>query len=50
MNQGARGKGGPNLQTGRMRQMARGYRNRYQIVDFAGGVPGDISITISWDG
>ena len=28
----------------------RGYRIRYQIVDFPGGVPGDISITISWDG
>src|SRR5437660_12096532 len=28
----------------------RGYRIRYQIVDFAGGVPGDIAITISWDG
>jgi hypothetical protein len=28
----------------------RGYRIRYQIVDYPGGVPGDISITISWDG
>ena len=28
----------------------RGYRIRYQIVDFPGGMPGDISITISWDG
>jgi hypothetical protein len=28
----------------------RGYRIRYQVVDFAGGVPGDIGITISWDG
>jgi hypothetical protein len=28
----------------------RGYRIRYQIVDFPGGVPGDIAITISWDG
>ena len=27
----------------------RGYRIRYQVVDFPGGVPGDISITISWD-
>ena len=27
----------------------RGYRIRYQIIDFPGGVPGDISITISWD-
>jgi hypothetical protein len=26
----------------------RGYRIRYQIVDFAGGVPGDISIVIAW--
>jgi hypothetical protein len=26
----------------------RGYRIGYQIVDFPGGVPGDISITISW--
>jgi hypothetical protein len=26
----------------------RGYRIRYQIVDFPGGVPGDISIVISW--
>jgi hypothetical protein len=26
----------------------RGYRIRYQITDFAGGVPGDISITIVW--
>ena len=28
----------------------RGYRIRYQVVDFPGGVPGDIAITISWDG
>ena len=28
----------------------RGYRIRYQVVDFAGGVPGDIGVTISWDG
>ena len=28
----------------------RGYRIRYQIIDFPGGIPGDISITISWDG
>lgn len=27
----------------------RGYRIKYQIIDFAGGVPGDIGITISWD-
>jgi hypothetical protein len=26
----------------------RGYRIRYQIVDFPGGVPGDISIVIVW--
>src|SRR4051812_29068100 len=26
----------------------RGYRIRYQIVDFPGGVPGDISITLVW--
>ena len=28
----------------------RDYRIRYQIVNFPGGMPGDISITISWDG
>jgi uncharacterized protein (DUF1778 family) len=28
----------------------RGYHIAYQIVDFSGGVPGDIAITISWDG
>lgn len=28
----------------------RGYRIRYQIVDFPGGLPGDIAITLSWDG
>lgn len=27
----------------------RGYRIRYQVIDFAGGVPGDIGVTISWD-
>ena len=27
----------------------RGYRIRYQIIDFPGGMPGDIGITISWD-
>ena len=27
----------------------RGYRIRYQIVDFSGGMPGDISIVIVWD-
>ena len=26
----------------------RGYRIRYQIVDYPGGVPGDISIVIAW--
>ena len=26
----------------------RGYRIKFQIVDFPGGVPGDISITIAW--
>jgi hypothetical protein len=26
----------------------RGYRIRYQIVDFPGGMPGDIAITIAW--
>jgi uncharacterized protein (DUF1778 family) len=26
----------------------RGYRIRYQIIDFPGGVPGDISIVIVW--
>src|SRR5437868_13688454 len=28
----------------------RGYRIRYQIVDSPGGVPGDISIVLSWEG
>jgi hypothetical protein len=26
----------------------RGYRINYQVVDFPGGVPGDISITLAW--
>ena len=26
----------------------RGYRMKFQIVDFSGGVPGDIGITLSW--
>jgi hypothetical protein len=26
----------------------RGYRISYQIIDFPGGVPGDISIVVSW--
>jgi hypothetical protein len=26
----------------------RGYRIKYQIVDFPGGIPGDISIVIAW--
>jgi hypothetical protein len=29
---------------------SKGYRIRYQIIDFPGGVPGDIGITISWGG
>ena len=28
----------------------RGYRIRYQVIDFPGGMPGDIGVTISWDG
>src|SRR4051794_13795820 len=27
---------------------ARGYRIRYQILDFPGGLPGDVGITIVW--
>ena len=27
----------------------RGYRIRYQVVDFSGGVPGDIGVNISWE-
>lgn len=26
----------------------RGYRIRYQIIDFPGGMPGDISIVLAW--
>jgi hypothetical protein len=26
----------------------RGYRISYQVIDFSGGVPGDIAITIAW--
>ena len=26
----------------------RGYRISYQIIDFSGGMPGDIAITIAW--
>jgi hypothetical protein len=26
----------------------RGYRIAYQIIDFPGGMPGDIAVTISW--
>ena len=26
----------------------RGYRIAYQVIDFPGGVPGDIGVTISW--
>ena len=28
----------------------RGYRLRFQIVDFPGGMPGDIGMTLSWAG
>jgi len=28
----------------------RGYRISYQIIDYSGGVPGDIAITIAWGG
>src|SRR3982750_1260609 len=27
----------------------RGYRIAFQIIDFSGGMPGDIAITISWE-
>ncbi len=27
---------------------SRGYRLRFQIIDFPGGVPGDIGVTLSW--
>jgi hypothetical protein len=27
----------------------RGYRIAYQIIDFPGGMPGDVGVTISWD-
>ncbi|OKO85025.1 hypothetical protein AC629_20155 [Bradyrhizobium sp. NAS80.1] len=27
----------------------RGYRIAYQVIDFPGGIPGDIGVTISWD-
>lgn len=26
----------------------RGYKIAYQIIDFSGGVPGDVAITLSW--
>lgn len=26
----------------------RGYRIKFQIVDFAGGIPGDIGVTLNW--
>jgi hypothetical protein len=26
----------------------RGYRIKYQIIDFPGGMPGDIGVTVSW--
>jgi hypothetical protein len=28
----------------------RGYRMRFQIVDFPGGMPGDVGMTLSWGG
>jgi hypothetical protein len=27
----------------------RGYKIRYDIVDYPGGMPGDVGITLSWD-
>jgi hypothetical protein len=27
---------------------SRGYRLRFQVIDFPGGVPGDIGVTLSW--
>jgi hypothetical protein len=27
---------------------SRGYKIRYQIIDFPGGMPGDIGIILSW--
>jgi hypothetical protein len=27
----------------------RGYRIQYQVLEFPGGVPGDIGVTIAWD-
>jgi hypothetical protein len=27
---------------------SRGYKLRYQIIDFPGGVPGDVGITLKW--
>src|SRR4051794_5234361 len=27
----------------------RGYRIAYQIIDFPGGMPGDVGVTISWE-
>lgn len=27
----------------------RGYHIAYQIIDFPGGMPGDIGVTISWE-
>jgi hypothetical protein len=26
----------------------RGYKIRYQVIDFPGGMPGDIGVTLSW--
>jgi hypothetical protein len=28
---------------------SRGYRMKYQVVDYSSGVPGDIAITLSWE-
>jgi hypothetical protein len=27
---------------------SRGYKIRYQVIDFPGGMPGDIGVTLSW--
>ena len=32
----------------KLHMQPRGYRIRYQIVDFPGGMPGDISIVLAW--
>lgn len=28
----------------------RGYRIRYEVIDYPGGMPGDIAVTIAWGG